>query len=76
MPGELLILRMLMLYLADCGQRGGAMLNVQQIIHRSLECVWRPSDKGLSCVWVEVRGQAASAGTIPADAPAESRKVA
>lgn len=52
------------------------MLNMQQIIHRSLECVWRPSEKGLSCVWVEVRGGASAADTLQADEPAEPRKVA
>jgi len=29
------------------------MLNAQQVMNRSLECVWIPSGKGLSCVWVE-----------------------
>jgi hypothetical protein len=29
------------------------MLNTQQVINRSLECVWMPSGNGLSCVWIE-----------------------
>jgi hypothetical protein len=29
------------------------MLNTQQVTNRSLECVWMPSGKGLSCVWIE-----------------------
>ena len=29
------------------------MLNAQQVMNRSLECVWMPSGKGLSCVWIE-----------------------
>jgi hypothetical protein len=52
------------------------MLNIQQNIHRSLECVWRPSDKGISCMWVEVHGQASSANAIATSAPSEPRKVA
>jgi hypothetical protein len=52
------------------------MLNVQQIIHRSLECVWKPSEKGLSCVWVVVRGEVSAADALPADEPVEPRKVA
>jgi hypothetical protein len=52
------------------------MLNMQQIIHRSLESVWRPSDKGLSCLWVEVRGQASSANAMATSAPTDPRKVA
>lgn len=36
------------------GQEGGSMLNAQQqVMNRSLECVWMPSGKGLSCVWIE-----------------------
>jgi len=52
------------------------MLNMQQIIHRSLKCVWKPSEKGLSCVWGEVRGEASAAYTLQVDEPAEPRKVA
>ena len=52
------------------------MLNMQQIIHRSLECVWRPSERGLSCVWVEVRDEASGVDELSADEPAEPRKVA
>ena len=32
------------------------MLNTQQDIHRSLECVWRPCGTGLSCMWVAAHG--------------------
>jgi hypothetical protein len=52
------------------------MLNMQQNIHRSLECVWRPSDKGISCMWVEVRGQVTSANAMATSAQSEPRKVA
>ena len=52
------------------------MLNTQQIIHRSLECVWRPSDRGLSCMWVAAHGQASLASMIATSTPTEPRRVA
>ena len=52
------------------------MLNTQQIIHRSLECVWRPSGRGFSCMWVATHGQASLANGIATSAPTEPRRVA
>jgi hypothetical protein len=52
------------------------MLNTQQIIHRSLECVWRPSDRGLSCMWVAANGQASLANLIATSGPTDPRRVA
>jgi hypothetical protein len=44
--------------LAACGQEGGAMFTMQQKVHRSLECVWTLSEKGLACTWVEISAKA------------------
>jgi hypothetical protein len=52
------------------------MLNTQQIIHRSLECVWRPSDKGLSCMWVAANGRASLVNVIATSASTDPRRVA
>ncbi len=43
---------------ADDGQEGGAMLTNQQIIHRTLECMWALTDKGLACHWVAREAEA------------------
>jgi hypothetical protein len=52
------------------------MLSTQQIIHRSLECVWRPSGKGLTCMWVAAHGQASLANAIVTSASTDPRRVA
>jgi hypothetical protein len=52
------------------------MLNTQQIIHRSLECVWRPSGKGLSCMWVAANGQASLVNVSATSASTDPRRVA
>jgi hypothetical protein len=37
------------------------MLTAQQVVIRSLECLWTLSDRGLVCIWI-VREVAAPAG--------------
>ncbi len=34
------------------------MLTNQQIIHRTLECMWALTDKGLACHWVAREAEA------------------
>jgi hypothetical protein len=34
------------------------MFTMQQKVHRSLECVWTLSEKGLACTWVEISAKA------------------
>jgi hypothetical protein len=40
-------------FMADKGQKGGAMFTAEQNVIRPLECVWKVSDDRLVCVWVE-----------------------
>ncbi len=47
----------------------------QQNFNYSLECVWKLSERGLTCVWV-ARARAAEQGCRKEDVPDPGRRVA
>jgi hypothetical protein len=52
------------------------MFNMQQKVHRSLECVWTLSEKGLACTWVEISPKASAGNRRHEGDSAMERKVA
>jgi hypothetical protein len=52
------------------------MLTAQQVVNRSLECVWKLSSQGLMCFWIVREVAVPAAVRMQESAPAMHQRVA
>jgi hypothetical protein len=63
-------------FVADRGQKGGAMFTTEQLIIRPLECAWKFSGDGLICVWMQRAAAEAAGNRKQEEEQDRSRRVA